>query len=241
VAPREDRTRGPHPEDARIFGERHLPRLREAVEELSWLLGRGYAEPSARKLVGDRHQLTQRQRLAVAQSSCGDGQLAARRARRLQLPELAGRALRIDGFNCVITLEAALCGAPLLVGRDGVHRDLARVRGSYHPVAVTERVARMVGEALAGAGCRAVEWCFDRPVSNSGRLKRLLLDAAADAGWPWTVELTDGTDRVVAEAPDVAASGDSWILDRDVPWIDLPAAVLDASGEPVWRVDLAPS
>ncbi|TNF34435.1 MAG: DUF434 domain-containing protein [Deltaproteobacteria bacterium] len=238
--PRAERTRGPDPDDARIFGPRHLDTLRAAVSELSWLLGRGYAEPSARKLVGDRHQLTARQRLAVAQCACGDDALASRRARRLTLPELAGRALRVDGFNCIITLEAALSGSPLFVGRDGAWRDLARVRGSYHPVAATERVVALTGEALAAAGCREVEWCFDRPVSNSGRLKRLLLDAAEAAGWPWTATLTDGTDRVVADAPDVVASGDSWILDRPVPWIDLPAAVLQASGSPVWCVAMSP-
>ena len=34
--------------------------------DLSWLLGRGYAEASATKLVGDRHELRSRQREAVA-------------------------------------------------------------------------------------------------------------------------------------------------------------------------------
>ena len=239
MSPRSVRSRGPHPEDGDAFAASQHARLRDAIGELSWLLSRGYAEPSARKIVGDRHQLTRQQRLAVGQCACADDRLAARRARQLGHGELAGRAVRVDGFNCVITLEAALSGAPLLVGRDGVWRDQSRVRGSYHPVAVTERVAELIGSTLAAAGAGPVEWCLDRPVSNSGRLKALLLTAAGAAGWPWTVALTDGTDRVVAEAPDVVASSDSWILDRDVPWIDLPAMVLQLHKAAPWLVRLS--
>src|SRR5688500_10446127 len=46
--------RGPHPEDAGLFAPAVHPTLRSAVADLSWLLTRGYADPSALKLVGDR-------------------------------------------------------------------------------------------------------------------------------------------------------------------------------------------
>ena len=239
MSPRTQRSRGPDPEDAVAFAASQLERVRAAVAELSWLLSRHYAPASALALVGDRHQLTQRQRLAVGHCACADEPLVARCARRLASDDLAGRALRIDGFNCIITVEAALSGALLLVGRDGVWRDLSRVRGSYHPVAVTERAVALIGETLARAGVATIEWFLDRPVSNSGRLRELLLDTAAARGWPWRAELSDGTDRAVAAAPDVVASSDSWILDRGLPWLDLPAAVLLTHHIEVWLVAVA--
>src|SRR5688500_3971235 len=58
--------RGPHPEDGRLFATDQLPALREATRDLSWLLSRDYASPSALKLVGDRYQLEARQRIAAA-------------------------------------------------------------------------------------------------------------------------------------------------------------------------------
>ncbi len=64
--------RGAHPDDNRLFAEDQLPSLRTAVAEYSWLLTRGYAEESALKLVGDRYDLTARQRMAVWRSSCSD-------------------------------------------------------------------------------------------------------------------------------------------------------------------------
>ena len=46
--------RGPHPEDKQLFAAEQCPRLREAANDLAWLLNRGYASTSALKIVGDR-------------------------------------------------------------------------------------------------------------------------------------------------------------------------------------------
>src|SRR4051794_18466345 len=70
--------RGPAPKDLVLFGAAALPALVEAVADLSWLWDRGYAELSSLKLVGDRHALTERQRMAVRRSSCAE---AARQRR----------------------------------------------------------------------------------------------------------------------------------------------------------------
>src|SRR5262245_3913503 len=98
------RHRGPHPEDEALFGKGALPRLRAAVTDLSWLLSRGYAEPSAQKLVGDRHRLDARQRQAVLRAACSDQALARRSARRVDPARLAGAELLIDGFNVLTTV-----------------------------------------------------------------------------------------------------------------------------------------
>ncbi|PIE19222.1 MAG: hypothetical protein CSA66_02745 [Proteobacteria bacterium] len=235
---RPTRERGPHPDDAGAFAPAQHATLRRAVAELSWLLSRGYNPKTALTFVGDRYQLTRRQRLGVGQAACADQRIAARATSRLDVADLRGRALRIDGFNCVITLEAALCGALTLVGRDGVYRDLSRLRGSYRLVAPTRHSVRLVGALLADAQVASVQWCLDRPVSNSGRLRALLLDEADRAGWPWTARLSDRTDREVAAAPDVAASSDSWILDQGVPWVDLPGALIADQLPGTWVIDL---
>src|SRR5687767_6149055 len=71
-----------HPTDQTTFPPAVIPRLRVAVDELSWLLGRGYAEDSALTLVGNRHQLDVRQRMAVRRCACSEAVAHARRARR---------------------------------------------------------------------------------------------------------------------------------------------------------------
>src|SRR5262245_47853623 len=100
--------RGAHPEDAVAFGAEALPRLREAAADFCWLLSRGYAHRSGLKIVGDRHTLTERQRMAVGRCACSDAELAARRGR--EVGQVTGAALWLDGYNVLTTVEAALAG-----------------------------------------------------------------------------------------------------------------------------------
>ena len=140
--------RGPDTRDGEAFGPSALPALREAVADLSWLLGRGYAIVSAVKLVGDRWSLTERQRLAVRRAACSDAALAGRLERRMSAEEVDGRVLLIDGFNVVTTVEAALGGGIVLGCRDGTFRDIAGVHGTYRKVAETMPALELIGRGL---------------------------------------------------------------------------------------------
>lgn len=231
--------RGRHPSDEQLFGEPWLPALRTATAELSWLLERGYSGTSALKLVGDRHELRERQRTAVQRCACGDGARASRASRRVEGVALRGADLAIDGFNCLITIEAAFAGGVVLVGRDRGHRDLASVHGSYRRVDETSRAIAAVCEILEPFELRSAYWYLDRPVSNSGRLGGLIRQHAESRGLAWEVELVDNPDRcLVADAARVVASCDGWVLDRCARWVDLQGAVIDAAVPGTWRVDL---
>ena len=63
------RHRGAHPRDRELFAPERIEDLRRAVGDLSWLLSRGYAPTSSLKIVGDRYDLAQRQRTAVARAA----------------------------------------------------------------------------------------------------------------------------------------------------------------------------
>ena len=99
--------RGAHPKDRKLFADDHLTALRAATGELSWLLTRGYAIKGALKLVGDKHALTERQRLAVSRAACSDQSRTHRFASKVGTETLKGERLTIDGFNLIITIEAA--------------------------------------------------------------------------------------------------------------------------------------
>lgn len=139
MSPDKRQHRGAHPADKDLFGARHLASLRRATTELSWLLGRGYAPLASLKLVGDRYGLTARQRLAVSRAACSDEQRERRQARCLPVAEAAGESLIVDGFNLIITVEAAMSRGLLIRGRDLCIRDLSSVHGSYRAVEETER------------------------------------------------------------------------------------------------------
>jgi hypothetical protein len=206
-----------------LFAPRFHADLRAAVADLSWLLGRGYAEASSLKLVGDRHRLRKRQREAVRRCACSDAARDRRRARRLALADVRGRDVAIDGFNCVIVVESALSGGVILRGRDGVLRDLASVHGSYRRVEVTHDALVALRDVLVDAAPSSVTWYLDRPVSNSGRLREFILDIAPE-GAAWAVELPNAVDPILARTEAVVATGDANILDACGGFVDLPAA-----------------
>jgi hypothetical protein len=220
--------RGPDPHDAWAFHPDALPALRSATTELSWLFDRGYMPTASLELVGNRWMLTERQRRAVLRSACADGALSARVCRRIEPEELAGQALALDGFNVLTTLEAALGGAVVLIGRDGCLRDIAGVHGTYRKVEETVPAARVLGELLVEWEVGPCTWLLDSPVSNSGRLRAALLEAAHERGWDWRVELVTNPDALLTNSLDVVATADSVILDRCRRWLNLARlAVVD--------------
>lgn len=229
------RGRGPGPRDRALFAEDRVSVLRSAVADLSWLLTRGYADRASLKLVGDRYALTERQRMAVSRSSCADAARASRRARRVE--RVDGERVHVDGFNVLIVIESALSGGLVLIGRDGVHRDLASVHGTWRRVAQTDSAIDAMASALAPA--REVTVLLDRPVSNSGRLAARMRQLAEAGGWPWRVELSLSPDRELAASSAIVATGDARILDACERWVDVPAMVVAAMREEPWVVDLS--
>ncbi|MEO0603875.1 MAG: DUF434 domain-containing protein, partial [Myxococcota bacterium] len=136
---------GADPRDAVDFAPQHHAALRIAVADLSWLLGQGYAEPAAVKLVGDRFQLTKRQRMAIRRAAAAPRKAERRRARRTE--SLPGARVKIDGFNQIVTTERALAGGTAFIGQDTAVRDVASVHGTWRRTEGTatalERLCRM--------------------------------------------------------------------------------------------------
>jgi len=234
--------RGPHPEDGHLFAPANWPRLRAAAADYCWLLDRGYAHDSALKLVGDRYNLTARQRTAVSRCCCSAAELAGRRSREVSAAQLAGKILWIDGYNVLTTIEAALAGGVILIGREGAYRDMASMHGSYRRVAETIPALSLLGRTLASLQAAECRWLLDKPVSNSGRLKGIIERVAAEEGRNWTVELADDPDRLMSEqAGGVVATADSVVLDHYVCWFNLAKETICRHVPTANIVDLAGS
>jgi hypothetical protein len=204
-----------------LFGPAALPALREAMADFCWLLDRGYASASAVKLVGDRYRLAARQRTAVARAACSQADRARRQAHRVDMAGLIGRPLLLDGYNVLTTVEAAMAGGVILAARDGTYRDMASMHGTFRLVAETRLALERIGRTAAGLGVSQCVWYLDRPVSNSGRLKTVMAEVAAPAGWQWTIELVSDPDAILRTSDQVVATADSAVLDRCRAWFNL--------------------
>ena len=218
--------RGPHPADAKLFAADRICDLRAALADFSLLLTKGYAEKSALKLVGDRLSLTERQRLAIMRSACSDQQLGSRNQRCVAIENVAGQPIALDGYNVLITIEAAMSGGVIFRGRDGCFRDLASIHGTYRKVTETIPAVRLIGEFLGEIGAAKVLWLLDSPVSNSGRLKTLIGELARESNWDWEIELLLSPDAELIKSAAVVVSSDSVVLDRCKRWVNLGTEII---------------
>ncbi len=231
--------RGAHPADSKLFAAENIPDLRAALQDYSLLLTKGYAEKSALKLVCDKFSLTQRQRLAVMRTACSEQQLNSRRQKQLDISELRSGELAIDGYNLLITIEAAMSGGLILKGRDGTFRDLASLHGTYRKVAETIPALELIGSFLQGLELGQALWLLDSPVSNSGRLKSLIGRLAEQNHWPWQVELTISPDHELIKTDSIVVSSDSVVLDGCKKWVNLARAVIEKKLPEANLVDLS--
>jgi len=233
--------RGPHPADAKLFAENKISDLRSALRDFSFLLTKGYAEKSALKLVGDRFSLTERQRLAIMRSACSDQQLASRNERRVSIENLTGQPIAIDGYNILITIEAAMSGGVIFKGRDGCLRDLASIHGTYRKVTETIPAVQLIGGFLKEIGVTKVLWLLDSPVSNSGRLKTLIGELAQKNDWDYEIRLLFSPDAELTKTDSIVASSDSVVLDGCKIWTNLAAEIITHKIPSATITDLAQS
>jgi len=156
--------------------------------------------------------------------------------------QLAGQGLAIDGYNTLITIEAALGGGILLLGRDHCIRDLASIHGTYRKVDETVPALELIRTYLDRLHLQEVVWVLDSPVSNSGRLRRLILQIARSAARPWQVELCQSPDHMLSRTEMMVATSDGPVLDNCKRWTNLigwiisqalpTARIIDLRAEP---------
>jgi hypothetical protein len=152
---------------------------------------------------------------------------------------LRGATLLIDGFNVVTTLEVALAGGVVLLGRDGVMRDIAGVHGSYRRVKETEPALTIIAKLTDSLAPSRCVFLLDRPVSNSGRLRALIEAEGSAQGVAFEAEVVPDPDRLLRASADIVASADGAVLDHCARWFNLARSCVEASATQAYVVDLS--
>jgi hypothetical protein len=220
-----DTRRGFVAQDAREFSEEAVSLLREAQADIIYLLDRGYDPEGAVTFTGNRFRLSSRQRAALLRSTCSS-QLADARARRIKTEGFEGQTVLIDGFNLIITLEAAQSPQTTLLScRDGCIRDLCGLHGTYRIIASTQTAILWTAQTLKAAKAARALVFLDAPVSNSGGLKTLIREVMQQEGFPVEIFLEQNVDKKLF-GQDNAVSSDALILDRCKSWINLAPRII---------------
>ncbi|MGI9650251.1 DUF434 domain-containing protein [Chryseobacterium sp. RLHN22] len=217
-----NRNRGKNTGDDALFGsEKQIDKLKSAVRDMQYLLSRNYPEKASADLVGNHYRLKTRQIQALRGASASEIQIQNRNSKELEISDLKSKTIYLDGFNVLILLESLLSGAYIFEGLDGCFRDLSGVFGTYKRVNQTQKVIELVAEFFQKSQAEKLIWIFDKPVSNSGRIKQIILDYAIENNLNWNVELEFNPDKFLAENVEIIISSDAWILDHGKSWFNL--------------------
>ncbi|KOS05024.1 hypothetical protein AM493_02470 [Flavobacterium akiainvivens] len=228
IAEQKGRNRGKSSEDDALFSsEKQRSKIREALQDMYYLLSRGYPVKATLALVGNRHRLRARQLLALQGMACSAQEIEERAGRELKPEAMRNKILFIDGFNLLILLETLLSGGYIFGGLDGCYRDVSSVHGTYKKVNQTEEVLLLAGNTLRDLGVQKAVWVFDAPVSNSGRLRALCQKTALDNGFVWEVLLDNAPDKYLTKQEGVVASSDAWVLNHCKDWFNLGAHIVN--------------
>ena len=212
--------------DKRWFSDSELLKLKKAHKEIKWLLDRDYKLESIINFVGGRYQFSTRQRDALKRGTCSSKNEALRKSKEININELKNNTLNIDGFNLIIGLEVALSGGTLIVGDDGLIRDLAGLRGTYKLIDKTDIAIEYLFKYLELNKIKTINIYLDSPVSNSGNLKIRILEHSNQYKIKVNVELVNNAD-VVLEKLDYVVTSDATILDKCKSYVNLSKNIIN--------------
>lgn len=217
-----NRNRGKNTGDNTLFSSpKQIDKLKLAVQDMQYLLSRNYAEKASADLVGNHYRLKARQIQALRGVSASELQIQNRKSKELGISDLKENTIYLDGFNVLILLESLLSEAYIFEGTDGCFRDLSGVHGTYKRVNQTQRAIELIALFYKKSQSENLIWIFDKPVSNSGRIKQMIIDFANENTLNWNVELEFNPDKFLAENAEIIVSSDAWILDHCKNWFNL--------------------
>lgn len=232
--------RGYVPEDEKQFKGQQLEYLKKAANEVQFLLDHGYDIKPTTTFIGNHYMFSERQRLALARSVSAMEWINIRNGKELLQKETKNlpRMVHIDGFNTIITLEVALSGSPIFYCGDGTIRDLAGLRGTYRIIDKTQEAIDRILNQLETLSITEAYFYFDSPVSNSGRLSKLVQQCSEKYNISVKTQIIPNVDQNLEQLESVI-SGDAIILNHCTSWLNIMPQIVEQLN-PVWKIQLQP-
>jgi hypothetical protein len=158
------------------------------------------------------------------------GQASLRKEKILQLSDLRGRDVIMDGYNVLITTESILACKPCYICDDGLLRDTQGIFRSYRSSELTEPSLSAIFNVLATASPAYADVVLDQQISMSGRLAQRFRDAMAECGLAGKAVTARDVDFRLKTSERIVASSDGNIVDAARAVVDIPAEIARRAG-----------
>ena len=194
------------------------------------MVDRGYPNDSAVRYVSDHHRLPEAERSVLQRTILSADTALSRMAKTLQLHDLCGRAVFVDGYNTTITTQSLLAGYPVYLCDDGFVRDTRGFFRSYKASKITVCTFFEILDLLALAGAARVEVLLDQQISQSGELAKEVQGLMAKRALPGEARCARDVDHQLKVCGSIVASSDGNVIDAASSVIDLPGEIARERG-----------
>jgi hypothetical protein len=197
------------------------PELWQAADDFRFLLNRGYPRDASLQLVGNRYNLDHDHRHLLRRGIFAAAIAAQRKNKKVSLEEIRGRALAIDGYNCLITLESALKGKTILLADDGFFRDISGVSSSYKETPATNQALGLIIDLLIAAATTDILFLLDSPISASGKLATRIRGLMKEQGLRGDAQAVKVPEQLMIGYEGIIATSDTALIDQSNQVFDL--------------------
>jgi len=202
--------------------------LLEASQDFRYLLNRGYKRRNLKtvlKFVGDRYNLNKSQRNLLSKAVFFDKEIEGRMGKLINIEEIKGCTLGIDGYNVLVTLESAVQGKPIILADDGLIRDIAGKSRRYEPGERTIQALGLIIGTLREYPPREVVVLFDEKMSKSLQLAKRVTEMIDESGLFGGASTSKYPDKEILEY-EIISTSDSGPIDEAKKVFDLAGYVI---------------
>lgn len=209
-------------------------RLSLILQDVSYLLNRGYDKRRAIDFVASRYLLDQSLRNFIFRTLASTNIANRTKAKLLPVEQLQGHTMGVDGFNILITLQEMLQKNPVYQCYDHVVRDISGNYGRFQNEKAGKEAIQTLVTVLLSLPLDHFTIFLDEPVSHSGKIAGQLRDELvyqikeySQGGLSNDVQPTSAVSTV--KSPDyelskfdVVASHDSIVIQKAKHVFDVP-------------------
>jgi hypothetical protein len=197
----------------------------EAVEDLRYLLSRGYGRISAVKFVGDKYVLDKSQRLLLYRGVYPPEGALNHQKKLVEPSSIDQSTLSIDGFNVLWTVNGALKGRPIYLCDDGFARDISAIHGSVTESDISKPLDLIIA-TLKDLNPKQVYFIFDRLISRSGEISHDVKQLLSLASLKGDASTATSADFEVLRKGEIVVTSDSIIIEKAPRAFDLAAYII---------------
>ncbi len=197
-----------------------------AIEDMRYLLDRGYKRESAVNFVASRYVLDKICRSILYRCVYSSEDAKRVKEKAVSPDELKGSKVVVDGFNVLNTLHSFMSGKILVLCDDGIVRDVSEVHGEFRPTGMTEQLIRLGIKTLKELGVTYASFYYETQISKSGEISALTRRILQEEGVDGLVKTEKSVDSTLLKDRCIVITSDSVVIYRADRFFDLAGYII---------------